>query len=575
MREEFMVNVKDLSPSSQKKISVICDSCKVQYNNISFDTYHSQFIRSNSDIYTCNDCNKKFNSQFIEITCDNCGNKKVKKKSNVKQHSTHFCGVKCRSEYFSGENNKHYSRIKYPCSYCQDTLYIKKYVYEEITSGKRASVFCNRTCQGKWNSEHKVGLNHPSYSSVEKQCQLCNKAYTVVKGRKNTSKYCSPRCRQKSEINRISYNCDNCNLPCETTPFKYNRSKNHFCGHKCADAFRSERLNILKKCEICNEDFRIRKSMSHQRFCSIQCQGKWQSNELVGENANNFNSSIPVSKRIVNCYWCAKEFYIGTPYRLNKENHFCSKGCVKEWYAKEWSQQDEWKEESRVRAVKMLESGIISTDTWCQIEINSILDELEIKYQNEYNCKYVAIDNYLTDYNLMIEVMGTYWHVDNRFYDRIEYQMQVERIKNDKIKKSLIKNTYGIDILYIWENDIQNNPALCRRLILEYVSKKGVLQNYHSFNYRLVDENLQLSEQPIIPYMDWEKLDLNEIISIKDKEKHSKKQLDKWTKFNCEVCGKEKEQLTCYYIKTKSHCCSYECAYIAKRGKKINKSVKK
>ena len=51
-----------------------------------------------------------------------------------------------------------------------------------------------------------------------------------------------------------------------------------------------------------------------------------------------------------------------------------------------------------------------------------------IKFENEYNCKYYSIDNYLLEYNLMIECMGTYWHTDNRFYDKINYKSQVEGI---------------------------------------------------------------------------------------------------------------------------------------------------
>ena len=51
--------------------------------------------------------------------------------------------------------------------------------------------------------------------------------------------------------------------------------------------------------------------------------------------------------------------------------------------------------------------------------------------------------------------------------------------------------------------------------------------------------------------MDWDIEELNKIISIETKEKRSHKQQDKWTKFNCENCGKEKEELTSHYIKKK------------------------
>ena len=45
-----------------------------------------------------------------------------------------------------------------------------------------------------------------------------------------------------------------------------------------------------------------------------------------------------------------------------------------------------------------------------QLKINSILDELKINYEREKIFEYYAADNYLNDFNLIIEVMGDYWH---------------------------------------------------------------------------------------------------------------------------------------------------------------------
>ena len=80
------------------------------------------------------------------------------------------------------------------------------------------------------------------------------------------------------------------------------------------------------------------------------------------------------------------------------------------------------------------------------------------------------------------------------------------------------------------------------------------MKNYHSFNYQLNNDNkLILSDNIIIPYMDWDINDLHNVINISVKNKMSKKQEDKWTKFNCDVCGKESEQLTSHYKKSKNH----------------------
>jgi hypothetical protein len=430
----------------------------------------------------------------------------------------------------------------------------------------------------KTGDELEINVAHLSKKSpvlVWIECDYCKKLiqkpYKNIRDPKKCC--CNDDCRKKLDRNRIKINCKVCEKEVERTPSQIAKSKDHFCSNKCADKFRSDRLTISKKCEICDSEFRIRKSLSHQRFCSIQCQHTWQSIELVGEKANGFKKEIPLTDRLIKCDWCNVDFTIRSPYKLNEERHFCSKECSREWFTKDWSQSEEWKEESRLRAVEILSSGIISkTETECQKTINQMLDELNIKYENEYNCKYVSIDNYLLDFNLMIEVMGTYWHCDPRHYKTIEYQTQVDRIKHDKIKNSYIKNNYNIDILYIWESDVVSSYDLCKNLIRNYTNQKGKLNNYHSFNYNFDDKgNLGVNEDLLLPYFSYEKNDLNLIIDIKDKDQIvSKKQLDKWISFNCDYCGKEKEQLISHYNKSATHCCSKNCMYELRRDVKYN-----
>jgi hypothetical protein len=54
--------------------------------------------------------------------------------------------------------------------------------------------------------------------------------------------------------------------------------------------------------------------------------------------------------------------------------------------------------------------------------------------------------------------------------------------------------------LYLWETDINKNPKLCEKLILQYINNNGFLENYHSFNWELKDDKLFLCKDLIIPY---------------------------------------------------------------------------
>lgn len=137
-----------------------------------------------------------------------------------------------------------------------------------------------------------------------------------------------------------------------------------------------------------------------------------------------------------------------------------------------------------------------------------MLDNMGIKYINEYNVEYYAVDNYLVDYNLFIEVMGDYWHCSPIRYPIIKYQQQREAIRRDKAKHTYITETYNIPILYLWESDINKNPKLCESLIQKFINENGRLQNYNSFNYHLDNDKITLNDNIVLSYSELSKDEL-------------------------------------------------------------------
>lgn len=196
------------------------------------------------------------------------------------------------------------------------------------------------------------------------------------------------------------------------------------------------------------------------------------------------------------------------PYKIKAEQHnFCSSLCRQSWYADVLCQQDAWKESSRKRMLKELNSGVINTvNSKPQKIVDELLYNLNIDFKREYIVDYYSIDNYLIDSNLMIEVQGDYWHCNpNKFKDKIN-EVQYKGIRKDKSKHTYIKNKYSIEILYLWETDIIKNPELCKMLIDEYVLNNGKLLNYHSFNYSIFENSLKLKSN-IKAYQD---MDVND-----------------------------------------------------------------
>lgn len=299
----------------------------------------------------------------------------------------------------------------------------------------------------------------------------------------------------KGQLSGYFVNCENCGKEVYQTKTQYNRAKHHFCSIKCQKEYEHKEKYEDKACEICGKLFHVSKK-STQRFCSIECQGKWQSTQ-TGVNNPRFK------RQKVTCDYCGKEYYM-KKYKLGAfEHQFCSNDCRQKWYSEVFSQDEKWKEISKQRAVNILENNQITTNTKPQQIINDVLKDMNISYVNELGFKYYAVDNYLNDYNLIIEVMGDFWHCHPLKYSMENIRdIQKKRIPKDKAKHTYFKNNYDIEILYLWEDDIYNNLDVCKSLINKYINNDGILENYHSFNYHIENDKLILNENTIIPYQD-------------------------------------------------------------------------
>jgi G:T-mismatch repair DNA endonuclease (very short patch repair protein) len=276
-------------------------------------------------------------------------------------------------------------------------------------------------------------------------------------------------------------------------------------------------IQVKSDCEYCGADVVNPISVylkNKNIYCSLECYWKDKPNKLPrGENSPYYN-------RIeTTCTNCGKILKI-IPWKyheINKygDNHnFCSQECYWEYRSKYYVgeksslQNYQWTNESRDRArIRLLErlERDDRLDTKIQLSINSILDNNNIQYTREKVFKYYAVDNYLSNINGIIEVMGDYWHTNPLTYNsdgRYINEMQQKQLHRDKLKHSYIQNHYDINILYLWETDIKNNQELCEELIRLYINKNKILPNYHSFNWEMIDGLIKLKEKIIIPYQD-------------------------------------------------------------------------
>lgn len=244
-------------------------------------------------------------------------------------------------------------------------------------------------------------------------------------------------------------------------------------------------------CDYCGKAFIKLKSrvIGKHVFCSKDCYRKWRNSDMNPKYT---------SKEMI-CEYCGKAFISpAARYKVNKHN-YCSKYCANKDKGNTYT--DEYKKEIGLRIIKHLNKGTFSNiNTAPQKSINNLLNRMNILYTNEYTVGSFSIDNYLNEYELFIEVMGTFWHTDPTKYTEIKYEQQLRGCKRDIKKREYIKDKYNVGVLSIWEKDINNNIEKCEKLITYYINNNGIINNYNSFNYSIDDGVLKLNQNIILPF---------------------------------------------------------------------------
>lgn len=271
----------------------------------------------------------------------------------------------------------------------------------------------------------------------------------------------------------------------------------------------NQKIKVKVYCKECGKELIVRPSQ-YKKQKYFHCE-KHIKHHLSGKDSPFYNHIN------IFCTNCGKQHSV-TPYDFNKKNrfgdnhNFCSQQCYWEYRSKYYinnkhhmfgsHQPEDNKQKQRERVVQMISDGIMpQTLSSPHKKINDLLSLHNILFENEYVEKYYAIDIFLSEYNLMIEIMGDYWHANPIKYDDFQLtSKQKDAIRRDKAKHTYIKKYENIEILYLWESDINKNINLCSTLIQEYITNNGLLENYHSFNYHLSGDKLCINDILITPF---------------------------------------------------------------------------
>lgn len=142
------------------------------------------------------------------------------------------------------------------CGWCNKPIQVELSLYNMYHKRSEfPNFFCSRACQ----SEHKRNL----FSGNN-----------------------SPRW-----VNKVVFNCEYCGKETEQYPKKYNKYKNHFCSPECRVKSQIGRLSPKKErytvaCDFCGKEIeRVKSTIYNKNFCSLKCKGVYFS----GENHPFFN----------------------------------------------------------------------------------------------------------------------------------------------------------------------------------------------------------------------------------------------------------------------------------------------
>lgn len=322
-----------------------------------------------------------------------------------------------------------------------------------------------------------------SRKTYEAKCDGCGKIIQISSSQYNRLKdgrqkhiYCSKECKSISQYTGHEVVCSNCGRKFYRRKQHIDRHEFQFCCLECGNEYKHNKSMETRICNICGKEFKCKK-ISSQRFCCQECQNIWQTTQ-TGELSKKYKR-VPYK-----CAYCGNTFMVRR-YKLVQQTEICcSDKCKHKWFKEVIAKRPEFIEKRRKIALRNLQSNAYSaTNSKPQVILDSILERNEIRFEREYLTKYYAIDNYLPDSGLMIEVMGDYWHCNPTIYSYPINDTQKSRIARDKAKHTYIKNQYDVETLYVWEHDLYYNEDICEKLILDYIRNDGILPNYHSFNY--------------------------------------------------------------------------------------------
>ena len=119
---------------------------------------------------------------------------------------------------------------------------------------------------------------------------------------------------------------------------------------------------------------------------------------------------------------------------------------------------------SEANIKRLQENGLIFKPSKPEIEAENILKKYNLNYKKQFPIKYLnsyrLYDFLLPDYNILLEIDGTYWHSKNIKDEDIKGKRFQDMRINDHIKDKLAQEQ-GYTLIRIWEDELNKLENYC------------------------------------------------------------------------------------------------------------------
>ena len=279
-------------------------------------------------------------------------------------------------------------------------------------------------------------------------CKICKKET-------KNKVYCSEACQylgyKELKVERILCYCALCSIKFEKTAYQINLGRGKYCSRKCKDLHQKELYkkegNPAYGTQYTNEwkermSNRIKEAWSTDEYRAKVKEGLEKRSEENGywmgcsDESKLRRAQTNIKKYGVECVFSLEKF-------RTQSNSTCLKNHGK-------------------TSFQLMREGLKKNKkTGIELKIGNLLFQNNIKFETQYdvyynNKNFKTYDFYLSDFNLLLEADGDYWHVNPIKYSSIDLltEVQIRNKDNDKIKNKLAVDK-GYNLERFWECDIK------------------------------------------------------------------------------------------------------------------------